>query len=133
MRLRMLLGALGVLMGAFGALRFLQLDLPDIVDAVLWLAGGVVLHDAVVAPLTLLLTVVLGRVVPDAWRSRVTVAAVVLLTVTAVAVPVLGRFGARSDNPSLLDRDYVGGWLVLAALVLVVTLVSGVVARRVRR
>ena len=133
MRLRLLLGALGVVMGAFGALRFLQLDLPDIVDAVLWLAGGVVLHDAVVAPLTILLTVVLGRVVPDAWRSRVTVAAVVLLTVTAVAVPVLGRFGARSDNPSLLDRDYVGGWLVLAALVLVVTLVSGVVARRLRR
>ena len=133
MRLRMLLGALGVVMGAFGALRFLQLDLPDIVDAVLWLAGGVVLHDAVVAPLTILLTVVLGRVVPDAWRSRVTVAAVVLLTVTAVAVPVLGRFGARSDNPSLLDRDYVGGWLVLTALVLVVTLVSGVVARRLRR
>lgn len=133
MRLRLLLGALGVVMGAFGALRFLQLDLPDIVDAVLWLAGGVVLHDAVVAPLTILLTVVLGRVVPDAWRSRVTVAAVVLLTVTAVAVPVLGRFGARSDNPSLLDRDYVGGWLVLAALVLVVTLLSGVVARRLRR
>ena len=133
MRLRLVLGALGVVMGAFGALRFLQLDLPDLVDAVLWLAGGVVLHDAVVAPLTLLLTVVLGRVVPDAWRSRVTVAAVVLLTVTAVAVPVLGRFGARSDNPSLLDRDYVGGWLVLAALVLVVTLLSGVVARRLRR
>ena len=133
MRLRLILGALGVVTGAFGALRFLQLDLPDIVDAVLWLAGGVVLHDAVVAPLTILLTVVLGRVVPDAWRSRVTVAAVVLLTVTAVAVPVLGRFGARADNPSLLDRDYVGGWLVLAALVLVATLVSGVVARRLRR
>lgn len=133
MRLRLVIGALGVVMGAFGALRFLQLDLPDLVDAVLWLAGGVVLHDAVVAPLTILLTVALARVVPEAWRSRVTVAAVVLLTVTALAVPVLGRFGARSDNPSLLDRDYVGGWLVLAALVLVATLLSGVVARRLKR
>ena len=133
MRLRLAIGALGVVMGAFGALRFLQLDLPDLVDAVLWLAGGVVLHDAVVAPLTILVTIALGRVVPEEWRSRVTVAAVVLLTVTAVAVPVLGRFGARPDNPTLLDRDYVGGWLVLAALVLVVTLVSGVVARRLRR
>ena len=133
MRLRLVIGALGVAMGAFGALRFLQLDLPDLVDAVLWLAGGVVLHDAVVAPLTILLTVALARVVPEEWRSRVTVAAVVLLTVTAVAVPVLGRFGARPDNPSLLDRDYVGGWLVLAALVLVVTLAAGVVARRLRR
>ena len=34
--------------------------------------------------------------------------------VTLVAVPVLGRFGARADNPTLLDRDYVAGWLVLA-------------------
>lgn len=133
MRLRLVIGALGVVMGAFGALRFLQLDLPDLVDAVLWLAGGVVLHDAVVAPLTILLTVALARVVPEAWRSRITVAAVVLLTVTAVAVPVLGRFGARSDNRSLLDRDYVGGWLVLAALVLVATLLAGVVARRLKR
>jgi hypothetical protein len=35
-----------------------------------------------------------------------------------VAVPVLGRFGARPDNPTLLDRPYVLGWLVLAALTL---------------
>jgi hypothetical protein len=30
---------------------------------------------------------------------------------------MLGRFGERRDNPSLLDRNYTGGWLVLATLV----------------
>ena len=40
-------------------------------------------------------------------------------SVTLLAVPVLGRFGARADNPTLLDRDYIAGWLVLAGLVAV--------------
>ena len=34
MRTRLLIGGVGVLMGAFGALRFLQLDFDDIVNAV---------------------------------------------------------------------------------------------------
>lgn len=133
MRGRLLLGAVGVAMGAFGLLRFLQLDLPDVVDAVLWLAGGVVLHDVVVAPLTIVLTVLLRRLVPAAARTRVTVALVVLATVTVTAVPVLGRWGARPDNPTLLDRDYVGGWLVLAAAVALVALLAGPARALVRR
>jgi hypothetical protein len=32
-------------------------------------------------------------------------------------VPTLGRFGATADNPTLLDRDYLAGWLVFAAIV----------------
>ena len=133
MRTRLAIGAVGVLMGAFGALRFLQLDLADLFDAVLWLAGGVVVHDAILAPLTIALTVLGTRVVPAGLRTRVTVALVVLLTVTVTAIPVLGRFGARPDNATILPRDYTAGWLVLAALVLVATLAAGPVSRALRR
>lgn len=126
MRWRLLIAVLGVAMAAFGGLRFLQLDLPDIVNAVLWLAGGVLLHDAVIAPVTIGLTVLATRVVPASARVRITVALVVLATVTATAVPVLGRWGARPDNPTLLDRNYVAGSLVFAALVLFVTVLSPV-------
>jgi hypothetical protein len=132
MRTRLLIGALGVAMGAFGALRFLQLDLPDIVDAVLWLAGGVVVHDAIIAPLTVALTVLATRVVPAGARVRVTVALIVLATVTVTAIPVLGRFGARPDNPTILPRNYLLGWLVLAALVVACSLLWGPVTRLVR-
>ncbi len=132
MRTRLLLGVVGVAMGAFGGLRFLQLDFPDIVNAVLWLAGGVVLHDAILAPLTIALTVLLTRVVPASARTRVTVGLVVLVTVTITAVPVLGRFGERPDNATILDRNYTVGWLVFAVLVLVGTLVTGPLARRLR-
>jgi hypothetical protein len=117
MRTRLVLGAVGVAMGAFGALRFLQLDLDDLVDAVLWLAGGVLLHDVVVAPLTIAVTFLATRVVPSRARTAVVVGAVVLATVTVTAVPVLGGWGVRADNPTLLDRGYTAGWLVLAGLV----------------
>ena len=115
-------GAVGVAAAAYGAVLLLALDLPDLLDAGLWLAGGVVLHDAVVAPLTVLATLGLRRVLPARSWTTVTVGLVVLLTVTLTAVPVLGRFGARPDNPTLLDRDYTGGWLVLALLVVLGTL-----------
>jgi hypothetical protein len=129
MRLRLALGALGVAMGLYGALRFVQLDLADLLDALLWLAGGVLVHDGVLAPLTLAATWLGARLVPDRLRSRVVVALVALLTVTVAAVPVLGRFGARPDNPTLLDRHYLLGWLVVAVVLLLTTLLP----RRRRR
>ena len=132
MRTRLAIGVLGLVMGAFGALRFLQLDSPDMVDAVLWLAAGVVVHDGVIAPLTIALTVLATRVVPSKARVRVTVGLVVLATVTVSAVPVLGKLGERPDNPTLLDRNYLVGWLVFAVLVLLGTLLAGPVARRLR-
>ena len=55
---------------------------------------------------------------------------VVLGTVTVTAIPVLGDFGARPDNLTLLPRNYVLGWFVFAALVLVVTVVAALRAPR---
>jgi len=125
----MLIGTVGVAMGSFGALRFLQLGFGDILNAVLWLAGGVVVHDVIIAPLTLLVTLVAGRLVPAPARTRVAVALVVLATVTVTAIPVLGRWGARPDNPTLLDRNYFIGWLLFAAVVLLGTLLAGPLGR----
>jgi hypothetical protein len=124
MRLRLLLGAVGIAMGAFGLLRFLQHDFGDIVNAVLYLGGGVVLHDAIIAPLTIAVTFVAARFVPGKARVATVVGLVVLLTVTVTAIPVLGAWGRRADNPSLLDRHYLLGWCVFAVLVLAGTLLS---------
>jgi len=120
-RLRLLIGAVGVAMGLFGALRFVQLDFPDIVNATLWLAGGVIVHDGILAPLTLAVVVLATRALAPRLRTAVTAGLVVLATVTVTAIPVLGSWGAREDNPTLLDRNYVLGWVVFAALVLLAT------------
>jgi hypothetical protein len=122
MRFRLLLGAVGVAMGAFGLLRFLQHDVSDIVDAVLWLAAGVVVHDGIIAPLTIGAIVLGRRVLPRRLWAVTAGGLVVLLTVTVTAIPVLGSFGTRADNPTLLDRNYALAWVVLALLVLAVSL-----------
>jgi hypothetical protein len=115
--MRWLLGVVGVAMGLYGVALVLTRD-HDLLNLALWLAAGVVLHDFVLAPLVLALSALVPRL-PRVARAPVVVGALVLGSATLVGVPVLGRFGARADNPTLLPRDYVGGWAVLAAAVLV--------------
>jgi hypothetical protein len=111
------LGAIGVLMGLFGLYQLLGLGPANLVATLVWLVGGVVLHDGVLA-LTTVAAVSLGAiVVPRRWKAAVAGAFLVLGTVTLSAVASLGRFGARPDNPTLLDRDYLAGWMVFAAAV----------------
>ena len=120
MRTRLLLGALGVAVATYGGWLLLQEDLSDLVGTAGWLAGGVVLHDFVLVPLTLLLGLALVRLLPAGLRAPVAGGLVVLGTVTLMAVPVLGGWGANADNPTILDRNYPVGWLVVAGATMVV-------------
>ncbi|MBR7741896.1 hypothetical protein KC207_01140 [Phycicoccus sp. BSK3Z-2] len=121
MAARLALGALGVLAGLYGAVRLLQTGTDNVTAALWWVAGGVVVHDGLLAPVVVVLTVLALRVLPAAARPWTAAAAVVVGTVTVTAIPVLGRFGARPDNPTLLPRDYVRNWLIVVALVVVGT------------
>ena len=122
MRTRLLLGVLGVSVAAYGVWLLLQEDLTDLVATAVWLAGGVVLHDFVVVPLTLLLGLALTRLLPANLRAPLVGGLVVLGTVTLMAVPVLGGWGANADNPTILDRDYPAGWLVVAGVTMLVVM-----------
>ncbi|MGB0099554.1 MAG: hypothetical protein WBP61_04665 [Nocardioides sp.] len=123
--LRIAIGGVGVAVGAFGAwLLLTRQDLDQLLNAAIWLAVGVVLHDFVLAAITLLLGALVLRRLPGPARAPAVVGFVVLGSVTLLAVPVLGRFGARADNATLLDRDYAMGWLLLAALTLVAVLIA---------
>jgi hypothetical protein len=120
------LGAVGVAVAGYGVLRLLELGWSNLVATVTWLAGGVLLHDVVLAPATIVVCALAVLALRSrAWRAAAAGGLVVLGTVTITAIPVLGRFGAKPDNPTLLDRPYVAGWLVLAALVLVASVVVG--------
>jgi hypothetical protein len=125
------LGVVGVLGGAYGAWLALSRG-HDLFDLVVWLVAGVLLHDGVLAVALLVLGAVALRILPRAAKAPAVVGFVVLGSVTLLAVPVLGRFGARSDNPSLLDRNYTVGWLALAGLVLVCVVAASLVGSRRR-
>ena len=99
--------------------------------------SGVVVHDAVIAPVSLGVGWALDRwgvatVGRRTARDAIGRGLLLIGSLTLVAVPVLGGWGRRPDNPTLLDRHYVVGWLAFAGLVLTGTLL-GVALARVRR
>jgi hypothetical protein len=127
--LRLLIGALGIGGAAYGIVALLDLGLENLREAGIWLVGGVAVHDGVLAPATIAVCFVAARLGRGTTPAPLVVGAVVLGTVTVVAVPVLLRLGARADNPTLLDRNYVLGWLALATLTVVVSAAATVRGR----
>ena len=115
---RWLVGSLGVAAGVYGAWLLWDRGWDNLVAAATWLVAGVVLHDGVLAPVVLLLCLAGTRTLPRAARGPAAAGLVVLGSVTLLAVPVLGRFGARPDNPTLLDRNYALGWVLLTVATL---------------
>jgi len=115
--IRAALGVLGLGAAAYGAVELLDLGLDNLRATVTWLVGGVLVHDAVLAPLTIAAWFVVSRLTGRRLP---------------VAVPVVGRFGARPDNPTLLDRNYVLGWAMLATLTVVAVAMAVVGSRRGR-
>lgn len=126
---RVVLGGLGVAVAAYGAwLLLTRQDSAAVVEVAVWFAVGAVLHDVLLAPVAGLLGLALPRVLPGAARGPVAAGGVVLVTVLLAAVPVLGRFGALPDNPTLLDRPYAAGAAAIAGVVLA-AVVAGVLVR----
>ena len=127
---RVLLAVLGLLVGLYGVVRLLGLGWSNLVATAPWVAGVVVAHDVLLAPLVVVIGVAAARRLPD-WSRRGALAVLVVLgSVTLLAVPTLGRFGAKADNPTLLDRPYGAGWLAVAGIVLAVAALLAVVGRR---
>jgi hypothetical protein len=124
---RRCLGALGVAVTAYGLFLLLGLGTEQLAAVLVWVVGGVVAHDGLVAPLVVALGVLVAVRAPSSWRTPLLWVLVVLGPLTLVAVPVLGRFGAKADNPTLLDRPY---WLGYAVVVVVVLGLAAVSARR---
>ena len=124
---RICLGALGVAATAYGLVLLLGLGLEQLVAVLVWVVGGVVVHDGLLAPLVVVLGVLVAVRAPSSWRTPLLWVLVVLGPLTLVAVPVLGRFGAKADNPTLLDRPY---WLGYAVVVTVVLALAAASARR---
>ena len=111
---RGLLGAAGIVLVLVGLWHLAGTSLPDLVNLVLWLAGGVIAHDVVIAPLVVLVALVVLPRLPSWSRAPAVAGFVVLLSVTLLAIPAIGRFGARADVPSLLNRPYGALWLGFA-------------------
>lgn len=85
-----------------------------------WFFGGVIAHDALIAPLMVLVGVVAARILRPRHRSIAAVGFIVWATVTVAAANVLLPVGGRPDNPSLMNRPYVLAWIAFTGSVLAV-------------
>ena len=120
---RIALIAAGGLLLAFGAFRLVtQLDHSDLVALAGWLVVAVLLHDLVIAPLTVGTGVVLTRVPPRA-RRYVQGVLIVGAMITVVAIPLIRRRNTQPAIKAILLRDYAGNLALLLGLTVAIGLV----------
>ncbi|WP_426368168.1 hypothetical protein [Streptomyces sp. E-08] len=102
---------------------------PDPYDALVWLAGALVLHDGVLAPLVLAVGLLVAAV---PGRRVVRGALIVCGVLVLVTLPLLLRPGAP-PNPSALPLPYARNLLVVLALVTAAAVALAVLPRLWRR
>lgn len=127
---RVVLAVIAVPAGLYAGSLLLEAGSGNWLNLGIWLAGGVVIHDGVIAPVSVALGIASMTVLPVPWRLPATVGLVCWGSITLFSIPVLGRFGARPDNPTLLDRPYFTSWLILTALTVLLVGVVGLVRSR---
>ncbi len=120
---RALLVVAGVGFGLWGLWLMRDFTSERLVSAGIWLGGGIVLHDAVLAPVTVAIGVVAARLLPRYARAPMGIAFLVWATLTVVLVPVLSGQGGKPDNDTILNRPYVASWLVMTAVLFALALV----------
>jgi hypothetical protein len=120
----------GLAAAAYGGLQLADRGWENFRAAATWLVAGVVLHDALLAPVTIAVAWVALRVLGSERLAPWAVGLVLLGPLTLLAVPVLGRYGARPDNSTLLDRPYWAGWIAVVVAVVVGILVVRYAERR---
>ncbi|MEO7836140.1 MAG: hypothetical protein ABIS21_00685 [Acidimicrobiales bacterium] len=99
-------------------------------NAARWVLGAAIAHDVLVAPAVILLGVLVGRVVPAAFKGIVQSALVMSAMVALFSYPFVRGFGRQAANPSILPRNYATGVAIVLGSIWVVAAVA--IAVRVR-
>lgn len=130
-RLRILLGAIGVTAIGYGVLRILT-DAKDTKPIALgkWLIGSLLVHDLLIAPVVLGIGWLLARFVPSGARVFVQAGLVTGGLVSAVGVLLIWRQGKSSARSlALLQQNYTMNLLVLLVIIAVVAAAGYLISR----
>jgi len=99
-------------------------------SVLLWLAGGVAVHDAVLAPAAVVLGALVLPRVPVGWRPALRAGALGAVVLAIVAVVIVVASGMRRD-PSVVPVP-LSTSLVVASAVLVLAVLAGAAVGTVR-
>ena len=86
-------------------------------DVGLWVVGGNVIHDVALVPLVGAVAIAVALVVHPPWRAPVLAGLATSAVVVLVSVPLVGRFGAKPRNPTVLPLDYPSAVATVLAVV----------------
>lgn len=130
--LRAAAGVAGVALFAVG-IRYAAIRSIDVRPALWarWLVTGAVVHDLVVAPLTIAVGWLVVRFAPRAAKAPLQAGLVLSAILVAVAWPALRGYGRIPSNPTYLPRQY-GPGLALSLLVVWVACGAWAVFRQAR-
>ena len=127
---RLALGALGVA-GALWGLWLLRDDgLEALVSVGIWLIGGIIIHDGIIAPLTVGVTVLVARWLPAPARMPVVIAFIVWGTCTIAFIATLSGQGGKTGNDTILGKPYELTWIILTLLIAAAAAVAAVLRTR---
>ena len=116
-RTRALLIAIGIALGVYGVVLVFDNSTQVIIRIFAWALIGVLLHDAVFAPLCVALGFAGRRILPHAWWTPVLVAALCTVVLVLLAIPVYSKPVLHLDNLTVLDRNYQAGfWIALGVV-----------------
>jgi hypothetical protein len=117
MRARIAWAVPGVLLGCFGMFRLVTEVPPGQLLALAgWLAGAVVVHDAVLAPLVVGVGWLLATRMPPRSRRHVQGALIAGSLVTVVAAPMILRMGHEPPSKALLQQPVAANLAILLGL-----------------
>ena len=127
--LRLGLGSLGIVAILFGAVRILTNPAATKpVHLALWLAAVVIVHDGIIAPVTVVVGYLIARVIRGRPQAYVQAAVAMAAMIAVIALPQIYRRGKSAPGTTLLHRNYalnlviiVGAVAVLAALAYAIT------------
>ncbi len=128
--IRGLLVATGVGFGLWGLWLMRDFTGEQLRSTGVWLVGGVILHDAVLAPATVALGIVATRWLPGHFRAVTATAFLVWGTLTVAFIPVLSGQGGKPGNETVLGRPYVLTWIVMTLVLVVIAVAAAMVRRR---
>ena len=127
---RVMIAAAGVAFGLWGLWLMRDFTREQLTSEAFWLAGGVILHDAVLAPVVVVIGYAGSRLLPGHFRSSTATAFLVWGTLTVAFLPTLSGQGGKAGNDTILGRPYVLSWIVLTLLLVVYAVVAGFLRRR---
>ena len=88
-----------------------------VVDVGIWVVGLDLVHDLAFAPIATLVALVAVALLPRRLRAPILAGLGASAVVLLLAWPLLGGYGRRRDNPTILPRNYTTSVLIVLAVI----------------